>query len=74
MQHREIEIKAIARQLPGAGRLSAAYIGIAALVAAFIVVFATTSRPRAEVGAPLILTAPFVGKIVPQFAQLTGRL
>ena len=73
MQCRDIEIKVMARQLSGAGRHSAAYMGIAALLAVFIVAFATTSKSRAEVGSPLTLSTPFVGKVVAPIAELPGR-
>jgi len=73
MHRRDIEIKVLARQLPGAGRHSAACIGIAALLAVFIVAFATTSKSRAQVDSPLTLSTPFVGKAVAPIAELPGR-
>jgi hypothetical protein len=73
MQRRDIEIEVMARQVPGVGRQSAAYLGIAALLAAFMVAFATTSKTRAEVGSPVTLAAPFAGKVVPQITELPGR-
>ena len=73
MHRRDIEIKVMARQLPGAGRHSAACIGLAALLAVFIVALATTSRSSAEVNSPLTLSTPFVGKAVAAIAELPGR-
>jgi len=73
MHRRDIEIKVLARQLPGAGRHSAACIGVAAVLAVFIVAFATTSRSSAEVGSPMSLSTPFVGKAVAPIAELPGR-
>ena len=67
----DIEIKFVGLRTLTVRPRSAAYIGVTALLAAFILVFATTPKSRAQTIAPT--TASLKGVVAPQLALLPRR-